>query len=98
MGRFTSAAVTTVAVLSILLLAAQPADAGHPSASVQTGTPVPQWVTPVIDHPEPMAGLLPPAVWWGGTGHGPVVTLAQATSIFGALWVLRAEEIGRAHV
>lgn len=95
MGRFTSAAVAIVASLSVLLLAAQPASAGHPSASSSpTGTPVPPWVTPLIDHPTPAAGLLPPALWWGRAGHGPVVTLTQATSIFDAVWILREEAFG----
>ncbi len=52
---------------------------------------MPPWVTPVIDHPTPVVGALPPALWWGRTGHGPVVTVAQANTIFGALWILRWE-------
>lgn len=94
-GRFTSAAVAIVATLSVVLLVAQPAAAGRPSASSnRTGTPVPPWVSPLIDHPTPATGLLPPALWWGGTGHGPVVTIAQATSIFDAVWILREEAFG----
>lgn len=92
MGRITSAVVALMTAVSVSLLVVQPAAASRPPTPLRPNvTPVPRWVTPIIDHPTPAPGALPPALWWGGTGHGPVVSVAQATAIFQAVWFLRQE-------
>ena len=48
-------------------------------------------MTPIVDQPAPATGALAPALWWGRTGDGPIITVSQAETIFEAEWSLRFE-------
>ena len=71
------------------LVVEQPATAKTSSGAAASTTPVPPWVTPIVDQPTPATGTLAPALWWGKAGHGPVISVSQAEVIFDAEWSLR---------
>ncbi len=92
MGRLTWTTVAVGLALSVTLVGAQSAAAKTSSGSaIPTTTPIPQWVTPIVDQPAPATGDLAPALWWGRTGDGPIITVSQAETIFDAEWSLRFE-------
>jgi hypothetical protein len=76
----------TVFVCLAVLVSAPAFTAG---AAPRATTPIPPWVPVVIDHPTPDTGSLPTDLWLGGTGHGPVITPAQAQLVLDSVWFLR---------
>jgi hypothetical protein len=90
-GRVVWAGLVVGLALTSALVQVQPAAATSGGSRVSATTPIPPWVTPVIDQPTPATGALAPALWWGRAGHGPVITVRQAETIFSAEWSLRFE-------